>query len=240
MHPILSGCSQVRASSGRRAGTWDVSLNFNPCRFPAHTHSFDFWALPTLWRNSAHLGRQFYLYCYVLSHFSCVWLCATLWTVARQAPLSMGFSRQVGSGSGLPCPPPGDLPDPGIGSPALTGRFFTTSAPGKSYPSLYQHSKQPMNLQYNLSEHLHPLSSPTLLLTQHSSLLFSSYSDVWVLVLIFKLVSSTETVLSLPPPLLSRTLLSIYSPFLYIDSLLHSSFQTGNCSIFQNSVSLVS
>ena len=40
-------------------------------------------------------------------------LCATLWTVACQAPLSMGFSRQ-GCWSGLPCPPPGDLPDPGI------------------------------------------------------------------------------------------------------------------------------
>ena len=37
----------------------------------------------------------------------------TLWTVACQAPLSMGFSRQEYS-SGLPCPPPGDLPDPGI------------------------------------------------------------------------------------------------------------------------------
>ena len=39
--------------------------------------------------------------------------CATLWTVARQAPLSMGFSRQE-YWSGLPCPPPGDLPNPGI------------------------------------------------------------------------------------------------------------------------------
>ena len=38
---------------------------------------------------------------------------ATLWTAARQAPLSMGFSRQEYC-SGLLCPPPGDLPDPGI------------------------------------------------------------------------------------------------------------------------------
>ena len=37
----------------------------------------------------------------------------TLWTIAHQAPLSMGFSRQE-SWSGLPCPPPGDLPNPGI------------------------------------------------------------------------------------------------------------------------------
>ena len=66
---------------------------------------------------------------YVLS---CVWLFVIRWTVAHQAPLSMGFSRQE-CWSGLPCPPPGDLPDPGIKpasltSPALADRFFTTGA----------------------------------------------------------------------------------------------------------------
>ena len=66
-----------------------------------------------------------------LSHFSHVQLYATLWTVARQAPLSRGFSRQE-YWSGLPCPPPGDLPNLGIElmslmSPALAGGFFTTS-----------------------------------------------------------------------------------------------------------------
>jgi len=55
----------------------------------------------------------------------------TPWTLARQAPLCMGFSRQE-YGNGLPCPPPGHLPDPGIQpisllSPALAGGFFTTS-----------------------------------------------------------------------------------------------------------------
>ena len=49
----------------------------------------------------------------LLSRFSHVWLCATPWTVGHQAPLSMGFSRQ-GYWSGVPSPPPGDLPDPGI------------------------------------------------------------------------------------------------------------------------------
>ena len=68
----------------------------------------------------------------MLSRFSCVQLFVTLWTVAHQAPLSMGFSRQE-YWSGLPCPPPGDLPDPGMESaslmsPALAGMFFTTSA----------------------------------------------------------------------------------------------------------------
>ena len=49
----------------------------------------------------------------VLSHFSRVWLFATLRAVPCQAPLSMGFSRQE-YWSGLLCPPPGNLPDPGI------------------------------------------------------------------------------------------------------------------------------
>ena len=51
--------------------------------------------------------------CYtVLSGFICVWLFVTLWTVAHEAPLSMRVSRQE-YWSVLPCPPPGDLPDPG-------------------------------------------------------------------------------------------------------------------------------
>ena len=74
----------------------------------------------------------------MLSCLSWVQLFVTPWTVVRQALLSMGFSRQE-SWSGLPCPPPGDLPDPGIEpmslmSPALTGGFFTTGTTwDKSY-----------------------------------------------------------------------------------------------------------
>ena len=49
----------------------------------------------------------------MLSHFSHIQLFVTLWIVARQVPLSMGFSRQE-YWSGLPCPPPGELPDPRI------------------------------------------------------------------------------------------------------------------------------
>ena len=57
---------------------------------------------------------------------------ATLWTVALQAPLSIGFPRQI-SWSVLPFPFPRDPPDPGIEpeSAALAGRFFTTVPPGK-------------------------------------------------------------------------------------------------------------
>ena len=68
----------------------------------------------------------------LISH---VRLFATPWTVAHQAPLSTGLSRQEYC-SGLPFPSPGDLPDPGIkpeptASPALEGGFFTTVLPGK-------------------------------------------------------------------------------------------------------------
>ena len=71
------------------------------------------------------------MYTCVPSHFSCVRLFVTLWTVARQAPLSMGFSREE-YWSGFPCPASGDHPDPGIKpaslmSPALAGRL----SPGK-------------------------------------------------------------------------------------------------------------
>ena len=64
-----------------------------------------------------------------LSH---VWLFVTPWTVAYQASLSMGFSRQE-YWSGLPFPSPGDLPDPGIepGSPTLEADALTSEPPGK-------------------------------------------------------------------------------------------------------------
>ena len=55
----------------------------------------------------------------VLSHLSHVRLCAALWTAACQALMSMGFSRQK-YWRGFPCPPPGDLPNPGIEPTSLT------------------------------------------------------------------------------------------------------------------------
>ena len=69
----------------------------------------------------------------MLCHFSHVQLFATLFTVACQSPLSMGFFRQEYR-SGLPCPPLGDLPKAEIGSvsfmsPALAGGVFTDRAP---------------------------------------------------------------------------------------------------------------
>ena len=71
----------------------------------------------------------------MLCPFSHAPLFATPWTVAHQAPPSVGFSRQE-YWSGLPFPPPGDLPDPGSESaslmpPALAGGFFTTGTTGE-------------------------------------------------------------------------------------------------------------
>ena len=77
---------------------------------------------------------------------SCLTLCDPV--VACEAPLAMGFSRQE-YWSGLPCPPPGDLSDPGIkpGYPTLVGRFFTTEQPGRSIPS-------PKNIQLGNSVYI--------------------------------------------------------------------------------------
>ena len=84
-----------------------------------------------------------------------VWLFVTLWTVAYQAPPSMGFSRQeYWSGlpfpspgdlhwSGLPFPSPGDLPDPGIkpGFPTLEADPLTSESPGKPDTSKQRNNK---------------------------------------------------------------------------------------------------
>ena len=75
---------------------------------------------------------------------SCAQLFAMVWTVALQAPLSMGFFRQE-YWSGLPFPTPGDLPDAGIEptslvSPALAGRFFTNCAIWQNAPGKMQYS----------------------------------------------------------------------------------------------------
>ena len=74
--------------------------------------------------------------CAVSTVFSASGLFVAPWTVACQSPLSIEFSRQE-YWSGLPCSPPGDLPDPGIepmspASPALAGGFLTTAPPGKN------------------------------------------------------------------------------------------------------------
>ena len=81
--------------------------------------------------------------CVCAQSFSRVQIFVIPWTVARQAPLSVGFSRQE-YWSGVPFPPPRDLPGPGmepqfLAPSALAGRFFTTGPPGEAflYPFIY-------------------------------------------------------------------------------------------------------
>ena len=86
------------------------------------------------------------LHACMLSHFSCVWLFVTPWTVALQAPRSMGLTRQKYR-SGWSCPSLGDLPNPGIEpsfplSPALAGGFFITST---TYSSEYVRKAAPLH-----------------------------------------------------------------------------------------------
>ena len=99
----------------------------NPVSFPSRLlHASAGVTQGVLWKARLRGG------CVRVRSLSCVWLFATPRIVNCQAPLPMGFSRPEYWG-GLPRPPPGDLPDPGIEpvlltSPALAGGLFTTSA----------------------------------------------------------------------------------------------------------------
>ena len=117
--------------------SWEISLQLfltsTPFVFTASVKQFVFgdikiWSI--LHKCIPLLIKSYcinYGYIYCAQSLSRVWPFVTPWTVAHQAPLSMGFSRQEYQ-SGLPFPPPGDLLDPGIEpvSPVLAGRFFTT------------------------------------------------------------------------------------------------------------------
>ena len=87
---------------------------------------------------------------WVLSRFSGARLFVTLWTVTCQAPLSMGLSRQE-YWSGSPCPPPGDLPDPGI-EPSSLGLLHWQVGPSPLAPpimcALMQKKKKKMSQNF--------------------------------------------------------------------------------------------
>ena len=100
-------------------------LSPNSCQEPPAPRSAS--SHPPLPIYSPH-ARLLFVYACVLGHFSHVQLCVILWAVVCQAPLSMRFSRQE-YWRGLPCPPSGDLPNPGIEpaslmSPALAGILY--------------------------------------------------------------------------------------------------------------------
>ena len=98
------------------------SLNSDTSEMIIFSYAFLFYLFPVC--------SLFFLLLLELNGFNHDRLLVTLWTVAHQAPLSMGFSRQE-HWSGLSFPPPGNFPDPGIEHaslkfPALAGSFFTT------------------------------------------------------------------------------------------------------------------
>ena len=95
----------------------------------------------------------------LLSHFSRVRLYATPWAAARQVPLSTGLCRRE-YWNGLPCPSPGDLPNPAVESvsftsPALAGWFFTNSATISGKPQIASKSRKENGLPIRaLKRHL--------------------------------------------------------------------------------------
>ena len=90
----------------------------------------------SIWRLFFPLCLDSWSCACIVSHFSHVGFLGTLWTIAQQAPLSMGYLPGEPNSSGLPCPPPGDLPDPGIETSvsyvSCIG-FFTASATWKAH-----------------------------------------------------------------------------------------------------------
>ena len=90
----------------------------------------------------------------MLTHFSCVRLFETLWTIAFKAPPFMGFSRQE-YWSGLPCPPPRDRPIPGI-EPVCV---FYVSCIGRQVPYHQHHLGRPIT-KYRLYSHCSVLIHP--------------------------------------------------------------------------------
>ena len=92
---------------------------------------------------------------------SYVWLFATLWAVAHQAPLPMGFSRRE-YWSGLPFPSPGDLPDPGIEprSPALQADTLTSEPPGRFFLLLFYFVMFPKLYYDNFFTNVYPWIFP--------------------------------------------------------------------------------
>ena len=95
LSPVL--CDDLEARDGRELGAGVCAHTAESLCCTAETHT-------PLWSNCALVDVQ---------SFSRVWLCATPWTVAHQAPLSMGLSRQE-DWRGLPFPSLGDRPDPGV------------------------------------------------------------------------------------------------------------------------------
>ena len=99
-----------------------------------------------------------------------------------QAPLSLGFSREEHQ-SGLPCPLPGDLPDPGIESlmsPALAGRFFTTSAIWEAHEKSQNKSKKWRWLYMDIHACEHELDTTIFSFSSEYKSATISHTSLWI------------------------------------------------------------
>ena len=113
-------------SLGRHLIKVQAEAALSPDRQDSHTSH------QNCWQNSVPCGpRATCMQAQSLRVRLSVRLCMTPWTVAHQAPLSMGFSRQK-YWDRLPFPPPGGLPDPETELTSPAGRFFPTEPPGKA------------------------------------------------------------------------------------------------------------
>ena len=117
-----------QTAAGSEVRSWERPGRHSHGSHTVPSHRIDTALLPTLQTRRLKLNG---LAC-VRALYSHAQLFVTLWTEARRAPLTTGFSRQE-YWRGLPCPPPGDRPDPGIKpsplkAPALAGGLFPTSA----------------------------------------------------------------------------------------------------------------
>ena len=147
---------QLQRTSHQCHHFWPTNMHFTLSREKSHEllQSQKWLAIKKSWAGSFSHGwlecrlsiplspfkpLSSFLHITSLHVYSVVSDSATPWTVARQAPLFMGFSRQECC-SGLPFPPPGDFLNPEPVSPALAGRFFTTAPPGKLYTPVKQKS----------------------------------------------------------------------------------------------------
>ena len=120
-----------------RVGLWVLSSMLYCCLvsnfFLLNVLNVKFMTVEFFWRGLWIVSVfKIFLFRKKVKSFSHVRLFATLWTIAHQAPLSMGFSGQE-YWSGLPFPSPGDLPNPGMESrsPALQVDALTSEPPGK-------------------------------------------------------------------------------------------------------------
>ena len=116
----------------------------------------------------------------VLSCFSHIWLFATLWLVASQAPLSMGFSRQE-YWSGLTHPPPGDLPEPGIEPLCLL--YWQAGSLSLAQPRKPIHIYIYVHIHFRIKQNVHQTfgNSKVLFLKSPRSLLMRAWNNAYLL-----------------------------------------------------------